>query len=49
MTDLREREARTSRGGGGSPPNSDISRTSEYRNKVKIRSERYDKEEDNAI
>ena len=48
MTDQREREAETSRGGGGSPPNSDISRTSEYRNTVKIRYERYDRGEDNA-
>ena len=43
------KEAKTSREGGGVHPKGNISRTSEYRNTVKIRSERYDRGEDNAI
>ena len=48
MAGQREREAETSRGGGGSHPKGDISRTDEYRNTMKIRYERYDRGEDNA-
>ena len=48
-SDRRRKEAKTSRGGGGLHPKGNISRTSEYRNTVKIRSERYDRGEDNAI
>ena len=49
MDKPKRKEAKTSRGGGRLHPKGNISRTSEYRNTVKIRSERYDQGEDNAI
>ena len=49
MVRPKEKGSYTSRGGGRLHPKGNISRTSEYRNTVKIRSERYDRGEDNAI